>query len=325
LDANENPYPLPPELLGEVLAAVEQVPLHRYPDPLAEELRGLLARALGISVSQLILGNGSDELIQLLFMATGPGKEVLSPVPTFAMYQVLSHAQGLSFIGVPLASDYTLNVEGFAAALKRERPQVIVFAYPNNPTGNCFAEAAIEASLEQREILVVVDEAYYDFSRKSFLPRLSRHPNLVILRSLSKVGLAGLRLGMLITHEELTRELGKIRLPYNVNSLSQAVATVILRHRDVLEKQVEEIIAEREWLSRELQSLPGLRPFPSDANFLLFRAEGRSEVIFQHLMKAGIVIRSFGQTPLLEDCLRVTVGQPHENRLFLDSLREVLG
>jgi histidinol-phosphate aminotransferase len=320
MDANESPYSWPPELLEEVVAELRGVELNRYPDPSAEGLRGILSEQLGVRPERIVLGNGSDELIQYLLLAFGgPEVKVLSPVPTFPMYEIVALATGCRFVGVPLDPGFDLDLEAMRAAIDREAPRLLFLAYPNNPTGNCFRREFIVALLREFEGLVMIDEAYFHFSRKSFIDLLDQHQNLLILRSLSKIGLAGLRVGFLVGGERIIEAVCRVRLPYNVNTFSQVAARIILSRDEFVRRQVEILVAERERLFRELQSRAGIHPFPSEANFILFRAP-KAETIFEGLRSRGILVRSFDGSGPLRDHLRVTVGKPEENDLFLEAM-----
>lgn len=325
LDANESPYPPPADLLAEILEALSRVAVHRYPDASAEELRDLLAARLGARPSRVVVGNGSDELIQILLtLVAGPGRAVAAPVPTFGMYAIGARALGLRFVGVPLGKEFALEGGPLWDALRREGPRAVFFAYPNNPTGNCFDPELLQEVIREFPGLVVVDEAYYDYSGKTLLPLLDAHPNLVVLRTLSKIGLAGLRLGILVAREELVAEVHKVRLPYNVNALSQAAARVVLSHPEATRARVEALLAERERVSRGLQGLAGVEVFPSEANFLLIRTPFAAPRISRRLAAEGVLVRSFGATAGLEGCLRVTIGTPPENDGLLEALGRVL-
>lgn len=335
LDANESPFALGEAIRGaiadELARALADVELHRYPDPEARELRGALARDLGVAVDEVLATNGSDEAIQLLLVATaGPGVTVLAPAPTFVMYELGARALGLRYVGVPLRSDYTLDVPDFLATIEREQPRLVFLAWPNNPTGGLVTDAAgIEAILDACagaacRALVVVDEAYAHYSGVSVLPRLRARPNLVVLRTLSKIGLAGIRLGMLLAGPGLVTEINKVRPPYNVNALSQAAARVVLRHADLVRENAARIVRERDRVLEALRALPGVTPFASAANFFLMRTESGGDTVHAGLLSRSIVVRNFSRLPLLADCLRVTVGAAEENDAFLAALAEVL-
>lgn len=334
LDANESPFALGDALRGalaaEMAAALAGVQLHRYPDPTARDLRGLLARDLGLAEEQLLVFNGSDEAIQVLQLAAaGPGAAVAIPVPTFAMYALGARVLGTQVAEVPLGADFALDSGRFLDAAKKTQPRLIFLAWPNNPTGQLFAQEAVEAILRASggpvcNALVVVDEAYVDYSGRSFLPRLREFPNLVILRTLSKIGLAGIRLGMLIASPAVVREANKVRLPYNVNALSQAAARVVLAHGDVVRRQAAAIVAERGRVLAALAAMPGVTAYRSDANFILIRTARPGDLVFADLLAQGILVRNFSRAPHLSDCLRVTVGTPKENDAFLAALAGAL-
>jgi len=335
LDANESPFSLGDALRGELAAefarALADVELHRYPDPTAREVRGLLARELGVAEEQILIANGSDEAIQLLQMVVaGPGASLAIPVPTFAMYAIGARAMGIRVAEVPLDEHFNLNASRFLDTLRREQPRLVFLAWPNNPTGNLFDPAAVEAILgacagRDCHALVVVDEAYVHYSGQSFLARLGEFRNLVILRTLSKIGLAGIRLGILIASTEVVREVNKVRMPYNVNALSQAAARVVLAHGDVVAQQAAVIVKERERVLAALGTMPGVRAFPSRANFVLVRTRHPGDTVCAALLSRGIVVRNFSHAPHLADCLRATIGAPEENDAFLDALAATLG
>lgn len=325
LDAHENPYPLPEKIRAKVLKALRPVLLNRYPDPIAKELKKIIAKQFGVGDEDIMLGNGSDELIQAIVAAFGgsPGK-VLYPVPTFSMYRIISKSLGQIPIEVPLEKDFDIDINSMLSSIKRERPGVIFLSYPNNPTGNCFTREKVIELIKKSKAAVVLDEAYFDFSRKSFLPLLKKYGNLIILRSLSKIGLAALRVGVLIARPEVVREINKVRLPYNVNSLSQTVGKVVLENREAIDKQIRAILRERERLFREMQRINGIRPFPSEANFILFRTDKDADKVYQGLIDKGVLIRNMNQKGLLNNCLRVTIGTPKENNIFLKALKKVI-
>jgi histidinol-phosphate aminotransferase len=329
LDAMENPYAWPEDLRDNWLAALRDMELNRYPDPQGQALQERLRQAMGIPADMaLLLGNGSDELILMLALAVAePGRKMLSLDPGFVMYRMIALFAGLDYVGVPLKDDdFTLDLDATLAAIERTRPALTFIAYPNNPTGNLFDAAAIEQIIAASPGLVIVDEAYAPFTDHSFLPRLGDWPNLMVLRTVSKMGLAGLRLGYLVGAPEWIGEIDKVRLPYNINVLTQASTDFALRHRTVLDEQTAAIRAERTRLFVTLAGLDGLRPYPSDANFILVRTHpGRAEGIFQGLLDHGVLIKKLdGTHPLLADCLRITVGTPAENTALLEALQRVM-
>jgi histidinol-phosphate aminotransferase len=323
LDAMENPYPLPADVAAEVGRIAARTELNRYPDPGARALKARLRETLAVPEGmELLIGNGSDELIQVLAMAVArPGATLLGLEPSFVMFRMISRIAGLHYAGVALAPDFSLDLPATLDALRRERPALTFVAYPNNPTGNLFDAHAVEQIVAAAPGLVVVDEAYHAFARHSFFDRLALYPHLLVMRTLSKLGLAGLRLGVLVGRTEWLQELDKLRLPYNVNVLSQRVAEYVLGRPDVLDAQTAAIRGERGRLAEGLASVPGVQAFPSDANFILFRIRNAGAV-FAALKGHGILVKNLdGSHPMLRDCLRVTVGTPEQNQRFLDALR----
>ena len=329
LDAMENPYAWPEALREDWLATLRDAELNRYPDPQGRALQQALREAMGIPEGMaLLLGNGSDELIQMLALAVSrPGRKVVSVDPGFVMYRMIALFAGMDYVGVPLrAGDFALDLDTTLAAIERERPVLTFIAYPNNPTGNLFDAAAIARIIETSPGLVVVDEAYAPFTDQSFLPRLGAWSNLLVMRTVSKMGLAGLRLGYLAGPADWLTEVDKVRLPYNINVLTQASATFALRHRAALDEQTAAIRAERTRLFDALTELKGLTPYPSEANFILVRTPpGRAGALFQGLLDRGVLIKKLdGAHPLLADCLRITVGTPAENGVMLEALKAAL-
>ncbi len=327
LDAMENPYRLPPDLaraMGEILA---QVPVNRYPDPAAPALRERLREAMGIPPAlAILLGNGSDEVIQILTTALArPGATVLAPEPSFVMYRMSAAAAGMRYVGVPLLADFALDERAMLAAIEAHDPALIWIAYPNNPTGNLFPRESILRIVAAARGLVAVDEAYYAFSGgASLLDEVGHHPNLVLVRTVSKLGLAGLRLGLAAGPGEWIDELEKLRPPYNVNVLTAAAAEFLLAHGAVFEQQTRALVAERARLEAGLDRL-GVRRFESAANFVLARVPD-APAAFEGLRTRGILVRNFhGSDPLLAHCLRLTVGTPDENAKLLGALASVLG
>ena len=250
-----------------------RAPINRYPDPSARALKERLRETMSVPQGvELLLGNGSDELIQMLALAVArPGAVLLSVEPSFVMFRLVATFVGMRYVGVPLAGGFELDVPALEAAVQTHRPALTFLAYPNNPTGNLFDERAMERIVARAPGLVVVDEAYHAFAGRSFLPLLPAHPNLLVMRTLSKLGLAGLRLGVLMGRAQWLDEVDKVRLPYNVNVLSQQVAELVLRHRRVLDEQAAAIRAERLRLFGRLAGLAGVQAFRSEANFILFR------------------------------------------------------
>lgn len=324
LDAMENPYTWPEPLQAEWLAELKHCPINRYPDPTARVLTEVLRQHDEIPSSfSIMLGNGSDEIIQLLLTALPTGSTVMSVTPSFVMYKQISAALGLNTVSVSLsAEDFELDLPAMLAVIEQQQPSTLFLAYPNNPTGNLFDSTALDAIINASQGLVVIDEAYTPFADASFLARLDRYDNVVIMRTLSKLGLAGLRLGYLIAAPKLIDYWDRIRLPYNINSLTQVSARLALSHKAIFQAQTEQICAQRSWLYQQLSAINGLTPYPSAANFILFKTQpGQADSIFNGLKAQGVLIKNLNpQQGLLTDCLRVTVGTEAENQAFLRAL-----
>ncbi|MDH5208194.1 MAG: histidinol-phosphate transaminase [Burkholderiaceae bacterium] len=327
LDAMENPFPLPPGLMQQVGNRLGRQPLNRYPPADPKGFKERLASAMGVPDGmRLMLGNGSDELIHLVIQACArPDAVVLSPAPSFVMYEMSARFNRCAFVGVPLKPDFTLDALALLAAIEEHRPAVIFLSHPNNPTGNLFDRSVVEQVIRVAPGLVVVDEAYLPFAQDTWMPQIARWPNLLVLRTLSKLGLAGIRLGYLVGHPDWIAQFDKVRPPYNVNVLTLATADLMLENLAILDAQAATLRAERTRLAGALAESPGVTPFPSSANFILFRVE-KPDSVFAALKERGILIRNVaGMHPLLAGCLRVTVGTPSENQTFIRALRAVIG
>jgi histidinol-phosphate aminotransferase len=329
LDAMENPYTWPDSMVNEWLEALRDTSPNRYPDPACEELKSALKVANDVPPEcELLLGNGSDEIIQILLMALNPGATVMAPEPTFVMYRQIANSLGLNFVGVPLnPSDFSMDLVAFTEAVVEHDPALIFLAYPNNPTANLFDRQAMEAILKTSRGLVVVDEAYAPYASASYMGSLREFPRLLVMRTLSKLGLAGLRLGFLAGTPAWINEFEKLRLPYNINVLTQKSALFALSHQATLDQQVAAILSERTRLMSLLQEIKGLHLFDSSTNFILLRLEKHpAGVVFEQLKSQGVLIKNLDpQGGPLKGCLRVTVGTPEENDRFLEAFRSILG
>jgi histidinol-phosphate aminotransferase len=323
LDAMENPFSLPPVMRREIAALVKNVRINLYPDPSAKILKKAIASFWKMNPEQMILGNGSDELIQAVILAFGG--PVLVPMPTFAMYEITSRALAQKVVTVPLDKSFDLDAGRMISKAKAAKAKILFLACPNNPTGNRFSDATIRKILAETDAAVVIDEAYYSFSGKSYLPLLKQYPNLIILRTLSKIGLAGLRIGVLVASPGVVGELNKIRLPYNINSLSQTAAVSVLKHRSVVNRQISLLISERKKLYNAFSKLPGVTAYPSETNFILIRTDADASLIHRKLKQAGILIKNLSKPGPLQNCLRITIGTPEENKEFIGTLRTILG
>jgi len=314
LDAMENPYPLSKALMKKVLEGIKGIKINRYPDPLASRLKDIIASDIKAPIDNIIIGNGSGE----------HGDRVLLSIPTFSMYGIIARSLSLMPEGVPLDKNWELPLNKFLSDMERIKPKVIFISYPNNPTGNSFDRESILKVLEKATGIVVIDEAYYNFSRKTFLPYLKEYKNLIILRTLSKIGMAGLRVGYLMADKEICQELNKVRLPYNSNALSQEIASIILENRTEIQKQIGAIISERDRLMEGFKEIKGIEPYPSETNFILFKIDRDSKEVFDRLSDNGILVRNFGNDDYLKNCLRVTIGTSEENDEFLDEIKKII-
>jgi len=322
LDANESPYGLPEAIRRELGAALATVPLNRYPDGAGDAVKAALRAAHGLpDEAGLVLGNGSDELLQVITTAvTLPGAAIVAPDPTFVMYRLYANYAHARYVGVPLTADFALDVDAMLAAVERERPALVWLASPNNPTGTQFDPAAIERIIRAAPGLVVVDEAYFAFAPYAFLPRALEFPNLVVVRTLSKIGMAGLRLGYAVGHRAWLDEIDKVRSPYNLNALTRAAAALLLRHGPLFEQQARDVRVERLRLMQALARVPDVRVFDSAANFFVARFRD-APATFAALKAAGILVKNVhGWHPLLAHCLRITVGTPAENDALVAAL-----
>jgi len=324
LDAMENPYALPNDMRRELAQVLATVDLNRYPEPSGRKLRELLARKMQVPEGiELLLGNGSDDLIQMVsFALARPGAVMMYPAPTFVMYGMDAVLAGMKAVEVPLRADYTLDRDAFLAQMKQHDPALVFIAYPNNPTGVLYREDDVLAILRAASGLVVIDEAYHVFAQKSFMPRLAEFPNLVVMRTVSKLGLAGIRLGYLAGRAQWVEQFNKVRQAYNVNVLTQAAALYVLERIDVLEAQAARIRADRDELGAALAALKGVTVFPSQANFFMIRVADGGRT-YEALRRQGVLVKNL-DSPTLSNCLRVTVGTPDENRILLTALREAL-
>jgi len=326
LDAMENPHRLPAELrarLGERLGAVA---INRYPGERLDDLRGALAAHARMPDGfDIVLGNGSDELISLVALACDvPGASILAPVPGFVMYAMSAQLQGMKFTGVPLTADFELDEAAMLAAIARHQPSVIHIAYPNNPTANLWDDAAIEKIVEAAPGLVVIDEAYQPFSSKSYLDRITRHGHVLLMRTMSKFGLAGVRIGYMVGPRALIAQVDKVRPPYNVSVLNCEAALFALEHQEVFAAQASDIREQRSALQRALAAMPGVKAWRSDANMILVRVPDAQRA-FEGMKSLGVLVKNVSKMhPLLANCLRLTVGTADENGKMLAALKACL-
>lgn len=318
LDGNESPFDLNPEIRDEIFEKIPSLKLNRYPSSGAVSLKKAVSRLYNIPEDNILFGNGSDELIQILVeVFTGKSATVLVSQPTFSMYALSSLALGKKVVEVNLDHNFDINLDFTMRCIEQYDPDIIFFSTPNNPTGNSFSREKILTVLNSTSGLILVDEAYFDYHGETFLPLLSKFDNLVIMRTMSKVGFASIRLGILFANAHLIYELNKARLPYNINSITQLVAEVAISKYELLESNFSEIKLERDFLYESLKQIPNIEVFPSDANFLLIQVSD-ADLYFSKLVERGILVRNFNGTACLDNCIRVTVGTSLENARFLD-------
>ena len=326
VDTMENPFGLPNELRAALGARLADVALNRYPAERGDVLRAALAAHAGMPEGcDIMLGNGSDELISMLSLACDlPGAAVVSPMPGFVMYEMSAKLQGLKFVGVPLTASFELDLPAMLAAVHAHQPAIIYLAYPNNPTANLWNDAAIDAIIDAAPGWVVMDEAYQPFAARDSMDRLARHAHVLVMRTMSKFGLAGVRIGYLMARRELIAQIDKLRPPFNISVLNCEAALFALEHADEYARQAAVIRSERDALQTQLRNLPGCVPFPSDANMILLRVPDAKKT-FDGMKARGVLIKNISaQHALLAQCLRITVGTPDENVLMMNALRASL-
>lgn len=326
LDAMENPHRLPPQLRRQLGERLAEVALNRYPGERVGELKQALARHARMPAGfDLMLGNGSDELISLLAMACDlPGATIVAPTPGFVMYAMSAHLQGLKFAGVDLTPDFELDERAMLAAIDQHQPAIVYLAYPNNPTANLWSDDTIEKIVRAAPGLVVIDEAYQPFSSRTYLDRITRHEHVLLMRTLSKFGLAGVRIGYMMGRARLVQEIDKVRPPYNISVLNAEAALFALEHEAVFAAQAAQLRAERERIQQALARLPGARAWPSDANMILVRVPDAGRT-FEGLKARGVLVKNVSRMhPLLANCLRLTVGTADENTQLLAALQSSL-
>ncbi|NOQ89037.1 MAG: histidinol-phosphate transaminase [Gammaproteobacteria bacterium] len=328
LDAMENPYQLSEGLKEKLQARLDEADLNRYPDPSANSLRNKLRDVMQVPQDKaIVLGNGSDELIQMLAMAVADkGVCLMSFDPGFVMYRMIADFVNVNYVGVALREDFSLDMAAIRKSIQENQPAIIFIAYPNNPSANCYNEKEIEEIISISPGMVVLDEAYHPFAQTSFMNRLSEFDNLLVMRTVSKMGLAGLRLGLLCGHPDIINEIDKIRLPYNINVLTQITAEFVLDNVSELDQQARLIRDEREILLKKMSAMSGLQVFPSQANFILFRVLSKNaNDVFESIKQSGVLIKNMkADDGPLKNCLRVTVGTPDENQAFVRALESAM-
>ncbi|WP_456465580.1 histidinol-phosphate transaminase [Persephonella sp.] len=324
LSSNENPYDFPVWLKEKIGKAVKDIPLNRYPDPLSHELKEVVADFYRISPENIVLGNGSDELIHLLITVVGQiDRPVMYPVPTFPMYQVSADVLGRPKSEFSLDKEFQLDKKELNKALE-SKPQLAFFASPNNPTGNSFDRNLILYTAG-KGVFTAVDEAYVHFSdKKDFLDEAVNSDRIVVIRTMSKIGLAGIRLGVLVANKEVASLLDRARQPFNITYPTQVIGKIVLTEgREVIKNQIQKIVSERKRVMAQLKNIKGITVFPSDANFFLIKVPDGNKV-HRMLIKEGVLVRNMSHLPMMENCLRVSVGKPEENDEFIKAIKNVM-
>lgn len=326
LDANESPFDIPDEIKAEIWQATKKNKFCLYYDPTSREVREGLARYCGINPECIIIGNGSDEIIMnLIFGFAGPGREVIIPSPTFPVYEMFTIISGAKPIKIPLiernGQQWQLDTDRIKSVFS-DKPQMLFICYPNNPTGNYYPEQEVLELIKNFNGLVVIDEAYYEFGHLSFIKYLDKLPNVAIIRTFSKAFcMAGLRLGYLIANEEIIEHIYRIKMPYNINLFSQRAGKVILNHTDMISRIAAKLNSYREDFAGMLKCVDGVTPYTSDTNFILCRFDVPAEKVYKALREDGVAVRAVAGQPF---CLRVSVGLPEQNCLFVDKLKSIL-
>ncbi len=323
LDGNESPFETDPELLNLISEEISSIELNRYPDPECTELKKIISNTYDFPDEGILLGNGSDELIQMLIETfNGKSGVVMVPGPTFSMYGLTSNILGNKVAETELDDNFDLDTDDIINKIKETDPDLLFFASPNNPTGNAFSQDKIIKVIEATSGVVVVDEAYFDYYGKTVIPLIQKYKNLVVLRTLSKIGFAAVRLGILFGSGEIVGQVNKTRLPYNINTLSQKIAEIVIKNENLLKKNYKKITAERERLYSELCKIENIKAYPSDANFFLIKVPD-ADYCFKTMAENDILIRNLSSNPKLSGCIRVTIGTIEENNAFLEALSAI--
>lgn len=330
LNANENPYGLPEEIIEEILSKAKNLEYSRYPNANSVKLSETVSSFWGLNRDNIVIGNGSDELIDYLIKAfSEKGRRIITTAPSFAMYKIYSIINGSIFVQIPLGqNNFSLNEDKILEEAKKEDSSIVFIAYPNAPTGNYFAEDKIIKIIEESGCLVVVDEAYYEFGEKTFIPLISQYDNLVILRTFSKAySLASLRVGYLLSNPEIINEIRKVKSPFNVDTFSQLAAQVVFENKEILKNGVKKIIEEREKLTNRINELSPFKAHPSQTNFVLVEVGSKenSDSVYNNLLKQGILVQTISDPAFSTSryFLRITVGNEEENDILIKGLEIV--
>ncbi|HEU0016138.1 MAG TPA: histidinol-phosphate transaminase [Longimicrobium sp.] len=330
LNQNESPYDVPPALKACIQAALAERPWNRYPPFVASNFIQAVAEATRWPADGILVANGSNELIQaILAVITGPGVSIVIPEPTFTLYRLMTEVNGGTVVSVPLTDGLCFDTDAIIRAANDSGAAAIVLCSPNNPTGCGLSRAEVERIYDETDALLLLDQAYVEFGGYDAIPLLDERPRLVVLRTFSKaMAMAGLRAGYLLANPALAAEVHKAKLPYNINFFTEVAAAEVLRCRDELVPAIGAISAQRDRLVGEMAAIPGLRVFPSAANFVLFRVEharlAHTDVFQRLLDEHGILVRDVSKYPMLDRCLRVNAGTPEETGEFLAALRAIM-
>ncbi|MGI6113477.1 MAG: histidinol-phosphate transaminase [Mahellales bacterium] len=342
LDANESHYDIPDIVKDEILKTLkDKWRYNLYPDSDSTLLRTVIAESIGVGKDNIgigqnktgirkdniLVGNGSDQLIQIIINCiVGVDDRVVCPAPSFGMYKISAAIAGAQTVEVPLDSEFQYDLDKYMDALDKYKPKVAFICTPNNPTGCALSkDQVISVAQAFPDTAIVVDEAYCEFNGVTVVDKVEEYDNLIVLRTLSKAyGLAGLRVGYSIACEDLTRQLHKVKPPYNLNTFSQQAAVAILKNKAIIKEGINTIVAERDRVFAVLKNMEGIKPYPSSANFILIKCDNGKEV-YQKLLEDGILVRSFGSKGMLDNCIRVSIGTPAQNDLFLSSLKAITG
>ena len=325
LDQNENPHDLPASLKHEICSMAEDRSWSRYPHLDTVELREALSRYTGVNPDGIVAGNGSNEIIQALCMAVNPDSRMVIPTPTFTLYRLIGAVLETRVVEIFLKKDYTFDEKGLLNAFAKSENDILLFPNPNNPTGCLMKRDFIQKALDMKKGLVVVDEAYYEFSGETVADLIEKYHNLVVLRTYSKAfSMAGLRIGYGLMQPALAEEIDKVTLPYNLNFFTITAAIKVLDFVNELRSPIDEIIRERERLYELMKGIAGITVYPSHANFLLFETVKKPVEVFKGILEQGIIIRDVSSYPMLKKALRVSIGLPEENDLFYETLKEVM-
>ncbi|MCD5405129.1 MAG: histidinol-phosphate transaminase [Desulfotomaculum sp.] len=321
LDANENPYPLPKKVLDDIAKVLTNISFNRYPDSAALELRERIAGYAGVETRNILVGNGSDEIILNIMLAFGCDKEIVITEPTFSVYKI--HAQIAKAKPVPVKRDENFNIDIQKLLKASKNAAIIVICSPNNPTGSVTSLKEVEFILQNTNALVVVDQAYLEFGGENCIPLVEKYPNLLVLRTFSKAfGIAALRVGYAVASAEIIKLLARVKQPYNLSAFSQVAARIALDHISEFKKQWQRIIDSKVKLFKELSKIQSIKVYPTDANYILFFVGNRAEFIHSELLKRKILIRNLGKD--MPGYLRVSIGTEEENKAFLNSLTSIL-